>query len=88
MCGIFNDRSLFSNETNSRNNNNNEDVQVTSNDTNYHIVELQPTDRDILSVETDLDHDSNALNYDLIYFELIKQQSELTRHELTLFNII
>ena len=64
-CSIINSRLLVSNETNSCENKNDEDIKVAGNEINYNIVELQPTDRDILSAETNLGRDLNTLKYDV-----------------------
>ena len=76
----MNDRSLVSNKTNSQNNNNDKDIRVADNDTNYHIVEIQPTDCDILPAETSLGHDLNVVKYDI---NLIQMDSIAIRFNKT-----
>ena len=47
--GIINDRSLISDKDNNIYNTKDQEVQVVSNEINVHIVELQPTNCDMLS---------------------------------------
>ena len=63
--GIINNRLLVINKKNSQNNNNDEDIHVTGNGNNYHIVELQATDHNIIYAEINLGHDLSTLKYDV-----------------------
>ena len=46
------------------------DIHVAGNEVNYHIVELQPTHYNIISTETILNHDLNALKYEVTLLQM------------------
>lgn len=70
--GIINDRALVGNNGNNNNSNmnnsNNEEVQVDNGEVNYHIIQMQPTDHELLNPHTALGSELQELKFDVSNF--------------------